>query len=91
MPVYSFGLCDAVTVDAAVETELADREVEHLGPDHPEVDNVRAAVHGTRDHRRRHRRRVHAHVAADRDARGLELLHERPPDRVGTVLVECSP
>ena len=75
-------------LDPTVEAELAHGEVEHLGPDHPEVQNVRAAVRGTRDHGRGHRRRVHAHVAADRDALRLELLHVGAADRVRALLVE---
>ena len=37
--------------DAAVELELADGEVDHLRPHHPEVEDVRAAVHGAVDQR----------------------------------------
>ena len=85
---YSFGLCEAVTSIPPSRPQLADGEIEHLGPDHPEVHDVRAAVRGTRDHGRGHRRRVHAHVAADRDALRLELLDVGPPDRVGALLVE---
>ena len=57
MPVYSFGLCEAVTVIAAVQPELADREIDHLGADEPEVEHVGAAVGRAFAHRRRHRRR----------------------------------
>ena len=37
--------------DAAVEPELADREVEHLRADQPDVEHVRAAVGGALDQR----------------------------------------
>ena len=77
--------------DAAVEPELADREVDHLRADHPEVEDVRAAVGGALDHRPRHRGRRHAHVAADGDPARLELLHVGPPDRVRALLVELAP
>ena len=46
IPVYSFGLCEAVTAIAAVEPELADGEIEHLGADEPEVEHVGARVGG---------------------------------------------
>ena len=53
--------------DPAVEAELADREIEHLRADHAEVEHLRAAVGRAFAHRRRHRRRREAHVAADRE------------------------
>ena len=42
--------------DAALEVELADGVVEHLGADHPEVEHVGAAVRRAVDHGGRHRR-----------------------------------
>jgi hypothetical protein len=80
--VYCFGLC------AAVEAELADGEVDHLGADHPDVDHVAAGVGGALDHGTRHRRRGEPHVAADGDPAGPELLDVGAPDRVGAGLVE---
>ena len=76
--------------DAAVEAELADREVEHLRPDQPEVEHVRAAVRGALDQRLGHRRRGDAHVAPDGDPARLELLDVRAPDRVRALLVELG-
>ena len=73
---------------ATVEPELADRVVDHLGADHPEVEDVRAAVSGAVDQRSRHRRRRDAHVAADRDAARLEVLDVRAADRVRALLVQ---
>ena len=40
---------------AAVEPELADGEVEHLGADHPDVDDVGAGLAAPRDERLVHR------------------------------------
>ena len=74
--------------DAAVELELADGEIDHLRPDHPEVEHVGAAVGGAVDQRRGHRRRREAHVAADRDPPRLELLDVGAADRVRAFLVE---
>ena len=76
--------------DAAVEPELADRVVDHLGADHPEVADVGAAVRGPLHHRRRHRRRREAHVAPDRDRARLEVLDVRATDRVRAFLVELG-
>jgi hypothetical protein len=42
----------------------------------------------TVDHGLGHRWRREPHVAADRHAPRLELLRERPADRIGTLLVE---
>ena len=68
--------------DAAVEPELADREVEHLRPDHPEVEDVGAGVGGAVDGGGGHLRAREPHVAADGDPLRLELLDERTADRV---------
>ena len=76
--------------DPAVERELADREVEHLGPDEPEVEDVGAAVGCALDCRGSHRRRREAHVAPDRDRARLEVLHIRPPDAIRAVLVQLT-
>ena len=75
--------------DAAVEPELADREVDHLRADH--------ARGRARRRRRRRRRRSRAadiegeesaHVAADGDPPRLEVLDVGAPDRVRALLVE---
>src|SRR4051794_28035143 len=75
---------------AAVEAELADREVDHLGSDHPEVDHVRAGVRRAVDQGRRHRRRREPHVPSHRDPARLELLDIGAADRVGALLVEVG-
>ena len=41
---------------AAVELELADREIDHLGPDEPQVEHLRALVGRAADHRGGHLR-----------------------------------
>ncbi len=74
--------------DPTVEAEVSGREVHHLGPDHPEVGHLDARVGHAVDHSFGHRRRREAHVPPDRDPAWLELLRERPPDRVGALLVE---
>ena len=74
--------------DTAVEPELADREIDHLCADEPEVEHLRAAVRGALAHGRGHRRRRHAHVVPDGDPLGLELVDERAADAIRTVLVE---
>ena len=73
--------------EAALEAELADRVVEHLRPDHPEVEDVGAAL-GSAAHRRGgHRRRRQSHVAPHRDPARLEVLDVRASDRVCALLV----
>ena len=74
--------------DAAVQPELADRVVDHLGPDEPEVEHVGAAVRGALDQRGGHRRRRDAHVAPDGDRARLELLDVGASDAVRALLVE---
>ena len=74
--------------DAALEPELADGAVEHLGADHADVEDVGARVGRPFDRCARHRRRRQAHVPPNRDAPRLEVLDVRPPDRVRALLVE---
>ena len=74
--------------DAAVEPELADREVEHLRADQPEVEDVGARGRGALDHRRRHRRRGERMSRPTAMRSRLELLDVGAPDRVRAVLVE---
>ena len=74
--------------DAAVEPELADGVVDHLGADHPEVADVRAAVCGAFHHGGGHRRRRDAHVTTDGDRTGLEVLHVGAADGVTALLVQ---
>ena len=74
--------------DAAVEPELADRVVDHLGADHSEVVNIGAAVRRALHHGRGHRGSRDAHVAPDGDRAGLEMLDVGAADRVGAFLVQ---
>ena len=75
-------------LDAAVEPEPADGEVDHLRPDHPQIEHVRACCGGAFDRGCRHRRRREPHVPADRDPARLELLDVGAPDRPCSGLVE---
>ncbi len=74
--------------DAAVEPELADREIDHLGADEPELEHVGACLGRAADDGLGHRRRRDAHVVPDGDPLRLEHLDEGAADRVGTLLVE---
>jgi hypothetical protein len=73
--------------DAAVEAEVPDSEVDHLGSDEAEVEDFRTRFCGAPDRRGRHRWRGEAHVPADRDPARLEVLDVRPANRVGAFLV----
>src|ERR671936_311824 len=75
-------------LDPAVEAEVADGEVEHLGADEPELEDVYAGLRGAADGRRGHGRRGDAHVPADGDLPRLELLRVGAADRVRALLVE---
>ena len=75
-------------LEPAVEPEIADREIEHLGADEPDVDHVGPGGRGALDRRLRHRRRRDAHVAPDGDPFRLELLDVGAPDRARAVLVD---
>ena len=74
--------------DPAVEAERADREVDHLRPDEPDVDHVGARLGRALDQRRRHRRRGEPRVAPDGDPLRRELLDVGAPDRARAVLVD---
>ena len=74
--------------DAALELELPDRVVDHLGADQTEVEHVGAAVGRALDQGRGHRRRGEPRVAADRDAARLEVLDVGAADRVRALLVQ---
>ncbi len=74
--------------DAAVQAELADGVVEHLGSHHPDVDDVCSGLGCAAHDRLRHRRRRQAHVPADCDLPWLELLDVATADLVGAGLVE---
>ena len=88
MPVYSFGLCEAVTWIPPSRSRLADGEIDHLRADEPDVDDLGARVGGAFDHRLRHRGRGEPHVASDRDLGRLELLDVGAANRVAALLVE---
>ena len=75
---------------AAVELQVADREIQHLGADEPELEHVGARVRGSVGHGRGQRRARYAHVVSDCDPRRLELLDEGATDRVGALLVDLS-
>ena len=55
----------------AVEIVGADGVVDHVGGDHPVVDDVGTLLAGAGDERLRQARRRHAHVATDADALAL--------------------
>jgi len=79
----------------AVQPARADRPVEHLGADHPDVQDARALVGDTARVSLGHRRSGQAHVAADGHAllggrSALELRQntwKASPDPVGEPLV----
>jgi hypothetical protein len=77
-------------LDAAVEREVPDGEIEHLGADEPDVDYLGARRRGTLDRRLRHPLRRRAHVPADRDPLRLELLHVSAADRARAILVDLG-
>ena len=52
MPVYSFGLCEAVTAMPPSRPSVVDGEIEHLRPDHADVGHVRAGLRGAANRRR---------------------------------------
>ena len=80
----------------AVERARADEEIEHLCPDHPGVEHVRALGHHAIAVTAGQLRCRQAHVAPEPDpqhARGFvtqacEHAHERAPDLLGDVAVD---
>ena len=75
-------------LEPAVEPQMADREIEHLGADEPDVDHVGPGGSSALDRRLRHGRRRAAHVAPDGDAFRLELLDVGAADLARAVLVD---
>ena len=81
---------------AAVEAARADEEIEHLGADHPGVEDVGALGHHARAVARAQLGRGEAHVAPQPDAQLAGVLaghvgehaHERAADLLGPVAVE---
>ena len=88
MPLYCFGLCEAVISHAAVVAVARDGEVEHVGRDHPVVDDVRALRRGAVDEGRGERGRREPHVAADGDPLGLQVGDEGRADGARAVFVD---
>ena len=89
MPVYSFGVVRRGDADAAVEPELADRVVDHLGPDEPDVEDVGAAVGGTLDRPRPPSSARTRACRGRRRSRGARSARRTPrPIAVRAVLVE---
>jgi len=74
--------------DAAVETIVADREVDRIGRDQTDLRHVGAGVVGAARERRHEGFARRAHVAPDADVLAVEDLGERAPDRVGDIFVE---
>ena len=80
----------------AVELARADEEIEHLGPDHPGVEHVRALGHHAVAVARGELRRGQAHVAAEPDPQlarpacraAREHARERAADLLGDVAVD---
>src|SRR5262249_21645739 len=75
-------------LEPAVEAEAADREIEHLGADEPDVDHLRSRGRRALDRRARHTRRGAPHVTPDGDPLRLELLDVRAADLPRAVLVD---
>ena len=74
--------------DPAVELEVTDREIDHLGTDKADVEHLATRAGRPVDDRLGHRRRRDSHVAADGDASGAELLDVGSADGVRAVLVQ---
>ena len=75
---------------AAVVAVARDREVEHVGRDHPVVHDVGALRRRAVDERRGERGRRQPHVAADRDSLRLQVRDKGRADRARRVLVDLS-
>ena len=88
MPLYCFGLCEAVTIEAALVAVLADGEVQHLGADEADLVDVAAGVERGLDGRLAELGRRQPHVAADRHRARLELVDVGAHDAVHAVGVQ---
>src|SRR5215210_2676753 len=74
--------------DSAVEAELRDGEVEHLGPNEAYVHHVGAALPSAADRRFGNRRRRQTRVSPHGQGVQVEHLDERSPDAAGAALVD---
>src|SRR2546428_12607495 len=74
--------------DAAVEPQVAEGKIQHLGTDGAELERVGARVRGSVGNRRGQRRARHPHAMPDCDPFRLELLDKGATDRVSALLVE---
>ena len=86
--VVLLGIVRRRNLRAAVEVVGRDGVVDHVGRDHPVVDDVRALLARAGDERRGQARRRHPHVASDADALRLEIRDERAANLVKNLLVE---
>ena len=77
-------------LDAAVVAVRRDREVEHVGRNHPVVDDVGALRGGAVDERGRERRRRQPHVAPDGDPFRLQIRDERRADGARGLFVDLA-
>ena len=85
------GLCDAVTCTPPSCSSARHGEVQHVGRDHPVVDDVGALRRGAVDERGRERRRGEAHVAADGDPLSPSgRRRTRAPIARATVFVDLA-
>ena len=89
-PLYSFGLCDAGDLRAAVEPVAAHREIHHVGRHHAVVDDVAALLPRALDERLGQPRRRRAHVARHGDPLGAEVGHEGAADVVRGRFVDLG-
>src|SRR3954453_12553148 len=77
--------------EAAVEPELADREIDHLRAHEAKLEPVCARLGSAANGGLGHRGRRDPHVVPDGDPLRLKDLDEGPADRVRALLVELVP
>ena len=95
MPLYWAGLCEAVIITPPSKLVLADGEVERVGRNHADVDDVGAGFARAARERFEELLPRGAHVAPDGHDRAIspprpaaEQRHEAAPDGVGNVIAE---